>query len=159
MATKEELIQKRDEILQRLRKIDGGSSVSALVSYREERKRLHAELDAIEIAIEEFIEETRTMNATIPAPQAELQYGYTGKEVMSIIGDDMDTVRCFVAAVRDWVDVNRADLSDSAQELVEISQGDQYDYPSMRHAIIADAIKKISLSSQIAFLQSFQESR
>lgn len=96
---------------------------------------------------------------TIPAPKIEPQYGYTGKEVRAIIGDDMATVRCFVSAVSNWVHVHRPDLTDSAQELVEISQDEAHDYPSMRLAIIADAVKKIRVLAQMEFLQSFQESR
>jgi hypothetical protein len=99
------------------------------------------------------------MNPTIPAPKAEPQYGYTGNEVLAIIGDDMRTVRQFLEAVRDWVVTHRPDIAESAQELVEVSQDDYHDYPSMRHAMVADAIKKIGNSSQVEFLRAFQESR
>ena len=58
-ATKEELTRKRDELLEQLRKNDAGRSVYGLVTGREERRRIHAELDEVEIALEQLIDESR----------------------------------------------------------------------------------------------------
>ena len=50
--TREELKEKREELLKRLAEVEG-STVYKLVSYKAERAALHAELDKIEIALEE----------------------------------------------------------------------------------------------------------
>ncbi|HMF38302.1 MAG TPA: hypothetical protein VKF17_16785 [Isosphaeraceae bacterium] len=51
--TRQELIEKRDQLLDRLSKIQG-STVYKLVECKAERAKLNAELDEIEIALEEL---------------------------------------------------------------------------------------------------------
>ena len=51
--TRQELIEKRDALLERLAKIQG-STVYKLVEHTAERNKLNVELDQIEIALEEL---------------------------------------------------------------------------------------------------------
>ena len=98
------------------------------------------------------------MPTPVPLPTQEPQYGYTGREVRKIIGDDPETVIRFVGAVRDWCTVHRPDLVSYADELVEFAPI-KAAWSSYRQALVADAIKKIRYADQPEFLRLFLESR
>ncbi len=63
---KEELTQKRDALLKHLHEIDAGKSVYNLVACKEERAKIHAELDEIEMALDDRgpNQEERPMDVT-----------------------------------------------------------------------------------------------